>query len=238
MRLIETFERECPELWDNKHPLNKDKIARQAKQEYLAGLFCTTVEEINRKTHNLRCQFNAEMRKMKRRRELGGEAAGVSGWEYFEPLSFLIPAAPPAPPLSSVAASENNEANDCVSVSVPYTIDGINIALAEFQAEEEERFGTRAGSRQTAETAASSPPRRRLPPSARTPAHAHSLHWVEGYSPTIRASVRADECQIFGDFVASELRMLRSDESRKKLKRLVQKAILEIGEEDDYQSFR
>lgn len=39
--------------------------------------------------------------------------------------------------------------------------------------------------------------------------------------------------QIFGDFVASELRTLRSDESRKKLKRLIQKAILQVGEEED-----
>lgn len=39
--------------------------------------------------------------------------------------------------------------------------------------------------------------------------------------------------QIFGDFVASELRTLRSNESRKKLKRMIQKAILQVGEEED-----
>lgn len=43
----------------------------------------------------------------------------------------------------------------------------------------------------------------------------------------------SDEYQIFGDFVASELRGLRKSGSKRKLKRLIQQAILKVTDEDD-----
>lgn len=94
-KLIDALERDCKELWDIKNPLNKDRLARQVKHEYLANLFGTTPEEISRKIHNLRTQFNNELRKIKRRSVSvsggsgDGGGAGCSGWEYFEALSFL-----------------------------------------------------------------------------------------------------------------------------------------------------
>lgn len=42
-----------------------------------------------------------------------------------------------------------------------------------------------------------------------------------------------DDCQIFGDFVAGELRNLKSDDNRKKIKRIIQKVIIEISESED-----
>lgn len=42
-----------------------------------------------------------------------------------------------------------------------------------------------------------------------------------------------DEFDAFGAFVANELREMRHDFLRRKLKRTIQKAILDIGEEDD-----
>ncbi|XP_060810889.1 uncharacterized protein LOC106134838 isoform X2 [Amyelois transitella] len=112
-----------------------------------------------------------------------------------------------------------------------------NSLLAEFQADEEVEFGVAARANSTAKessspakrptlrVAASAPPP--LPPSA------HPMMWPEEPTPRLRPGINADECQIFGDFVASELRTLRSDESRKRLKRMIQKAILQIGEEED-----
>ncbi|XP_028158204.1 uncharacterized protein LOC135072229 [Ostrinia nubilalis] len=218
IRLIEVLEKDCRELWDVRHPLNRDRISRQSKHEYLACMFGTTAEEISRKIHNLRTQLNNELRKIKRRQSSGCPegGAGGSGWEYFDALSFLV---------KEPIAMEDN-------------IEGVNLALAEFQADEEEEFGIAAraaamesGSpparpRGRLRVAASAPPP--LPPSA------HPLMtWPEEAVPRLRPGISSDECQIFGDFVASELRTLRSDESRKKLKRMIQKAILQVGEEED-----
>ncbi|KAG7307143.1 hypothetical protein JYU34_007288 [Plutella xylostella] len=226
-RLIEIMKTECKELWDVKHPLNKDRVSRTSKQEYLARTFETSCEEISRKIHNLRSQFNNELRKIKRRRVALGDGVeecgggGGSSWEYFEALSFLLP-----PPSAD-----------------PLDIDGVNLALAEFQANEEVEFSAaaRAASKippltpggPGRKTSTSTPRQAAAPPPV--PAHAHPMLWPEESSPRIRplSTISNDECQIFGDFVASELRTLRSDESRKQLKRLIQKAILHVGELED-----
>lgn len=116
-KLIEALERDCKELWDTKHPLNKDRVARQVKLEYLASLFATTPEEISRKIHNLRTQFNNELRKLKRRSASAGcgdgGGAGCSGWEYFEALSFL---------LRSPAPSGDIEPIDGVNLAVRHVL--------------------------------------------------------------------------------------------------------------------
>ncbi|CAK1552206.1 unnamed protein product [Leptosia nina] len=112
MKLIKTLERDCKELWDTSHPLVKVRSARQAKLEFLANLFTTSPEEINRKIHNLRTQFNNELRKIKRR-QCGPEG---SGWEYFDSLMFMQRA-----PLESLG------------ITGP-----VNLELAEFQANEEQ----------------------------------------------------------------------------------------------------
>lgn len=44
---------------------------------------------------------------------------------------------------------------------------------------------------------------------------------------------QSDEYDIFGEYVASELRSLQSDYNRRKLKRIIQKAILDMSEIDD-----
>ncbi|KAJ8722847.1 hypothetical protein PYW07_004027 [Mythimna separata] len=220
MKLIETMEKECKELWDTKNPLNKDRNARQARLDFLADMFGTTSEEMSRKIHNLRTQFNNELRKIKRRQVVR------SGWEYFDALSYLMRA-----PSTETDPLE--------------TVDAVNLELAEFQADEEEEFG--AAARAHAALALNngnsnnSSPSRRLHKPLRVaasaplplPPSANPLMWPEEPTPRIRPGLNADECQIFGDFVASELRTLRSHESRKRLKRMIQKAILQIGEEED-----
>ncbi|KAL4714176.1 hypothetical protein ACJJTC_008530 [Scirpophaga incertulas] len=219
-KLIESLEKECQELWNVKHPLYRDRNSRHSKHEYLANMFGTTVDEVCRKIHNLRTQFNSELRKIKLRQTLSGSADGVaaggSGWQYFDALSFLLRS-----PLGSDAFEP---------------VDGVNLELAEFQANEEEEFGLVARSQMLLKN---SPPKKTHKPRVAAsappplPPHAHPMMWPEEAVPRLRPSINADECQIFGDFVASELRMLRSDESRKRLKRVIQKAILQIGEEED-----
>lgn len=47
-----------------------------------------------------------------------------------------------------------------------------------------------------------------------------------------------DDFQIFGDYVASELRSLRSDHLQRKLKRMIQRDILQISELSDQEETR
>ncbi|XP_045781961.1 uncharacterized protein LOC123878688 [Maniola jurtina] len=217
IKLIETFENECRELWDPKHVLNKDRSARQAKLEYLAGVFGTNSEEISRKLHNLRTQFNNELRKIKRRASGGESSSGVSsGWEYFESLLFLL-----REPL----------------VDTTEGIDAVNLELAEFQADEEIEFEKVARGRLLAATPSVPPkshkPMMRVAASAPNPLPVSSNPMLWPDEPRIYSTNEPDECQIFGDFVASELRTLRSRTTRNRLKRMIQKAILQVTEEED-----
>lgn len=43
----------------------------------------------------------------------------------------------------------------------------------------------------------------------------------------------SDEFDVFGNFVAVELRQIRSEERRRRLKRIIQKVIIAMGEEED-----
>ncbi|KAH9508199.1 hypothetical protein Btru_055000 [Bulinus truncatus] len=46
----------------------------------------------------------------------------------------------------------------------------------------------------------------------------------------------ADDCRVFGEFVVSELRSLKSESNRRLLKRMIQRLILEVSESDDLDS--
>jgi len=43
----------------------------------------------------------------------------------------------------------------------------------------------------------------------------------------------SDEFDVFGNYVAVEIRQIRSEERRRRLKRIIQKAIIDMGEEED-----
>ncbi|XP_013182047.1 PREDICTED: uncharacterized protein LOC106128285 [Papilio xuthus] len=208
MKLIETMEKECKELWDVKHPANKDRAARQARMEYLAGIFDTTLEEISRKIHNLRSQFNNEVRKI-RKRTGGLVAAGISSWDYFDALSFLLRTPP-----------------DPLDVPLVAPLKGVNLALAEFQAEEEVAFGR--GGRM------SQSPRilmvRNVCSSSPNPLP--QKVWNEEPVILVNQEPRPDDCQVFGDFVASQLRQLPSQEARSRLMQMIQKAVLQVAQEE------
>lgn len=53
-------------------------------------------------------------------------------------------------------------------------------------------------------------------------------------SPSLSTACTRDQWDSFGELVATEFRNLNSDISRKKLKRKIMQAMLEVGEEDDY----
>ena len=87
IKLIEQFEMR-PELWNCilKEYRNREKKANSLKE--IATLFGIEEVEINRKWHNLRCQLNAEQRKIKKKKSGAGtsETAVKSNWEYFDSM--------------------------------------------------------------------------------------------------------------------------------------------------------
>ncbi|VVD00768.1 unnamed protein product [Leptidea sinapis] len=90
LKLIKALEIDCKALWDSTDTMYKVRSERQERYEYLASMFDTNAEEINRKIHNLRTQFNCELRKLRRKQSGASEGAHeASRWEYFDSLSFL-----------------------------------------------------------------------------------------------------------------------------------------------------
>ncbi|XP_055311781.1 uncharacterized protein LOC129574199 [Sitodiplosis mosellana] len=87
-----SFYRELRVLWD---PSNRDyglKSKRAEAISVLADKFDTTGSEINRKIHNLRCQFNGEIRNFNRRKvtTMGENNKCVSNWIFFDIMKEIM----------------------------------------------------------------------------------------------------------------------------------------------------
>jgi len=78
-----------PELWDVKSKVYKDRVKKRDALDEIATTF-ETVEEITRKIHNLRNQFNSEFKKTtKKKSGQGSDELYTSKWPYFKSLLFL-----------------------------------------------------------------------------------------------------------------------------------------------------
>ncbi|EZA52488.1 hypothetical protein X777_08604 [Ooceraea biroi] len=74
-----------PHLWDVSQAEYKNRSKRAAAIEQLAEHFSTDSGEIGRKLHNLRTQFNNELRKTRKRKSgQGSSEVYTSKWEFFE----------------------------------------------------------------------------------------------------------------------------------------------------------
>ncbi|XP_031327793.1 uncharacterized protein LOC116159041 isoform X2 [Photinus pyralis] len=79
-----------PVLWDVKSNIYKNRVKKQDAYQEMAEEFNTTVEEIQRKIHNLRNQFNSEFKKSKKKQSgQGTDELYVSKWPYYNLLLFL-----------------------------------------------------------------------------------------------------------------------------------------------------
>lgn len=56
-----------PELWNISHNHYKDRNKKNHCLTIISEAFNTTVDEVTRKIHNLRCQLNSEIRKIKKK---------------------------------------------------------------------------------------------------------------------------------------------------------------------------
>ncbi|XP_064096318.1 uncharacterized protein LOC135208100 [Macrobrachium nipponense] len=170
MLLIQHYER-FPELWNVALKEYRDKEKKAVAVKEISELLNVSEAEIARKWHNLRCQMNNEIRKMKVKKSgVGADDVLVkSKWEYFDSLHFMIGCVKPQETIVTNMVSETlrNTNKHIIILNVYVAIN-----------------------------------------------HENSL---------------------FGEYVASELRQLRSIENRKRLKRTIMKAIIEIGEKEDHE---
>lgn len=83
-----SFYRELRVLWD---PSNRDYGLKSKRAEAIAALaekFTTTESEINRKIHNLRCQFRGEVRNFNKK--CNGNDNCTSGWQFFDMMKEIM----------------------------------------------------------------------------------------------------------------------------------------------------
>lgn len=89
LELISCYEQQqC--LWNVHCKEYKNKLAKSDAFKELSVKFLTTVEEITRKIHNLRNQFNTELKKINSKKSgQGSDDNYISKWPYFKNLLFI-----------------------------------------------------------------------------------------------------------------------------------------------------
>lgn len=77
-------------LWNIKSSEFKNRDKKRAAWEELAEKLNVTADEIQRKIHNLRNQFNSELKKsLKRKSGDGADNIYIPKWVHFKQLMFL-----------------------------------------------------------------------------------------------------------------------------------------------------
>ncbi|KAH8413699.1 hypothetical protein KR222_004102 [Zaprionus bogoriensis] len=220
-------------LWNHYSELYKNKDCRNKAIDQICTSLGISKDAYGKKVHNLRNQFNSELKKYERRlQETGGKTdltAKTCRWEHFETLMFLRPIIEPRPGYQSHSKVESpskiskDQLKEIAQilrvedVSDSAVSDKINGAT-EVTASKSETTKNILSNTCTDSENHSVPGKRKEDDCASGPSQ----------SRTIR-----DQWDAFGELIANEFRNLNSASSQKKLKRKIMQIILEIGEEDD-----
>ncbi|KAG7163452.1 putative Alcohol dehydrogenase transcription factor Myb/SANT-like-containing protein 22 [Homarus americanus] len=211
MLLIQQYGR-FPELWNVSlmEYRNKEKKANAVKE--IAKILNIPESEITRKWHNLRCQMNSEIRKLKKKkRSIGADDVVLkSTWEFFDTLHFMIGCNKP---------QGSTSANMALSFSQ-------NVVKEEFTQPSEQ-----CQDFVTPSTSGIEHDKKKCSGKNKKVEHLEEQAALKKAIDVLNKP--QDDYSVFGDYVASELRQLRSDENRKILKRTIMKAIIEMGEKED-----
>lgn len=88
-KLIELIE-SSPGLWNCSLKEYRDRQLKAKCMETIAQTMEISVTEVGRKFHNLRCQLNSELRKIKNKKSgAGADEIMKSSWEFFDSLKFM-----------------------------------------------------------------------------------------------------------------------------------------------------
>lgn len=199
--LIDLIEKH-PEIWDVSRLEYRDRNTKQRALVEISLTLNIPQEEVTRKWHNLRCQMNTEIRKIKRSIENGEYEYNVH-WEYFDKMKFM----------------SNNGSQHSTMTTLDYS-NSSSMEPKFFEVYEEDLEESKVDP-------LAIPALRRKRKKDRTVDNEQLERTVEVVNHNI------DEDQVFGDFVASVMRRLQCVRSKNKLRRVIQRAILEAEEEEE-----
>lgn len=194
-------------LWKTNHPDYRNREKKDRMFNELSKSFKCTAKEVQRKLHNLRNQVSQEMKKMRNKKSgAGTDDIYTSKWRFFSSLQFLIPTLMAKPSQSNII----EQRLDCDDGSDP----------RELNTEATQETETAKNNNEES----SSKKRRKI-----TEAD-HDNLFREAVEIMRKPK---DEFDRFGEYVALELRSLRSDYYRSRLKSEIRKVIMLIADEDD-----
>ncbi|KAG6460055.1 hypothetical protein O3G_MSEX011746 [Manduca sexta] len=207
LQLIDKY-KQRRELWDTNNINYRNKVKKKFALQFLAKEFDTHVSEIARKIHNLKTQFLQELKKQRKRQcgQNSNELYESKTWAYFEAMKFTLNQDPPA-------TTEDSMDNTSIDAKEHYAIEEStsNDAEGHYAIVEEVTYPNPL-------------PKRSKKPILRNDDHATS---------TSNISDKPDEYQIFGDYVANEIRNMHYFKYKGELKRKIQRMIIAYTERDD-----
>lgn len=246
-KLIELY-RASDCLWNHYSELYKNKDCRTKAIEHICASLGITKHDYGKKVHNLRNQFNSELKKYERRlKDTDGMRAlspKACRWEHFETLMFLRPIIEPRPGYQPQCKKtlKNDEYTNTEALSTTgRSQTGADIVQLELLTVEDVSNSS-ARDQSTCELQVTPKAEVMLnisaDPSLKTHRDSPNLNTTDKQNYTnppgaVQPSVIRDQWDAFGELIANEFRNLNSAISRKKLKRKIMQIMLEVGEEDD-----
>ncbi|CAH2093574.1 unnamed protein product [Euphydryas editha] len=199
------------ELWDTRSIEFRDTVKRRKAENKLAAEFKTTVAEIGRKIRILRSQFFYEYKKMYDDEAEDGsssQSAYVTKWAYYRPLQFIL-----------VAREDNSDSANLMDQDKDLNED--------LSTQNDNDSNTSNPDEDSNSIVFVSKKRRRSDSSSESSVN----------QSVQNNQIPNDKFQIFGNYVASELRSMHYEKNIKELKRLIQQHIVRWTEEDDREYF-
>ncbi|EDV36275.1 uncharacterized protein Dana_GF12047, isoform A [Drosophila ananassae] len=231
-KLIELY-RESDCLWNHYSAKYKNKDCRAKAIEYICESLGITKIDYGKKVHNLRNQFNSELKKLERRLEESGSSSPTvektCRWEHFNTLMFLRSVIEPRPGYQQTPQSQCKKMIN----KLDYRITAKEEEPVPSSIENLESIVFKSASEPIPAESSQSTSFR--PPSASRLA---IMDTTAVSTPVQIPTTSRDQWDAFGELIANEFRNLNSDIFRKRLKRKIMQVMLEIGEEDDLEYTR
>ncbi|GAB1869907.1 MADF domain-containing protein [Camponotus japonicus] len=206
--LIRLYERNAL-LWDTKNENYRNREAKETIISNIAKHMNVSTAEIHRKLHNLRNQVCQELHRLKKKRSKSNKMC-TSNWPYFSALKFLIP--------SVISRSRSPD------ISIQQMI------LEEKKYDQRDILNTMEDEQISTEKYEEKKEMKYLK-------SLDIINEAESMRSQISLSRVTNEDDRFCEWVALELRSLRSEINKRKLKSEIRKAICRIADLDDASIF-